>query len=597
MALATNIVRRSGSKNYYLRCSVPKDLQDFEGRSEVWKSLRTSDPTEARRRSRIEATKLDQKWEQARDEIRTRSRQIEEAPWLLYSDKIQELERQRDEIPTDEDLDALYNAMKEEYGEYDKRAWDLYMECEGILERDRDKRKIRMKELSDIIAYNQLGKVRAEVEAAAKRFGIRNITTDAVAYRRLAGYLVRAEIEALRRAEERDVGDFTGRPKDPIFRQPKTSAPKSEKKDDLAALFEQYKKEKEGSIRPDTWGQNGYIIKLLIEYLDQEPCASLLTREKIRGFKEALFEWPVKAADISEFKGLKFKKIIELNKRLKRKTISKKTINKYLSAIGSFSKWLYANGYVAEKLMDGMYLEISKKNKEVYPFLNSDLRSLFSSPIYVGCMGDGGEHLPGPVQIRDWRYWIPLLAAYSGARLGEIAQLKVSDIKEIEGVICMHITTLGDDAGEKTAKTAGSERVVPLHKDILELGFMENYYNKKKMANENRLFPEIIRDARGFMSGMPSSYFNRYFKKIGIKVDKTKNFHSLRHGAVDAMRLAGRLDAEIGPIVGHVEGTTTQRYGVVSQVIIKTRKCIIDSIKYIGIGVKDGKIAIDTQGD
>lgn len=594
MALATNIVRRSGSKSYYLRCSVPKDLQDAEGRKEVWKSLRTSDPTEARKRARIEATKLDQKWEQARDEISSRSRQIEEAPWLLYNEKLQELECQREEIPTDEDLDALWEAMREEYGEYDKKAWDLYMECDGILESDREKRRNRMKELSNILANNRLGQVRNEVEAAAKRIGIRNIEKDAVAYRRLAGYLIRAEIEALRRSEERDAGDFTGQPKDPIIKKPKISASKAIGKDDLATLFEQYKKEKEGSIRADTWNQNSYIIRMLIEYLDGEARASLLARDKIRGFKEALFEWPVKAADINEFKGKKFKQIIELNKKLKRPTISKKTINKYLSAIGSFSKWLYANGYVTEKLMDGMYLEINKSKKNVYPYTDADLRVLFSSPLYVGCMGDGEEYLPGPVQIRDWRYWIPLLAAYSGARLGEIAQLKVSDIKEIEGVVCMHITTLGDDKGEKSTKNAGSERVIPLHKDILELGFIEKYYNEKKEAGEGQLFPEITRDARGFISGMPSSYFNKYFKKIGIKADRTKNFHSLRHGAIDAMRLAGRLDAEIGPIVGHVEGTTTQRYGTVSQVVIKTRKSIIDGIEYSGICVKDGKIVIDT---
>ena len=48
MALASNIVRRPGSARYYVRVAVPKKLQAFLGKKEVWKSLGTSDPHVAR---------------------------------------------------------------------------------------------------------------------------------------------------------------------------------------------------------------------------------------------------------------------------------------------------------------------------------------------------------------------------------------------------------------------------------------------------------------------------------------------------------------------------------------------------------------------
>jgi hypothetical protein len=51
MALATNIVRRSGSARYYARITVPLDLQRAVNKRELWESLRTSDPREARERA------------------------------------------------------------------------------------------------------------------------------------------------------------------------------------------------------------------------------------------------------------------------------------------------------------------------------------------------------------------------------------------------------------------------------------------------------------------------------------------------------------------------------------------------------------------
>jgi hypothetical protein len=46
------------------------------------------------------------------------------------------------------------------------------------------------------------------------------------------------------------------------------------------------------------------------------------------------------------FKGLSFRKVIDANVALGKPTISQKTINKYLSAVGSFSTWLLQNEYL-----------------------------------------------------------------------------------------------------------------------------------------------------------------------------------------------------------------------------------------------------------
>lgn len=63
------------------------------------------------------------------------------------------------------------------------------------------------------------------------------------------------------------------------------------------------------------------------------------------------------------------------------------------------------------------------------------------------------------------RRWIPWLVAYSGARVGEIAQLRGSDVWQEAGAWVMRLTP---EAG--TVKGGGS-RLVPIHEHVIALGF------------------------------------------------------------------------------------------------------------------------------
>jgi integrase len=68
---------------------------------------------------------------------------------------------------------------------------------------------------------------------------------------------------------------------------------------------------------------------------------------------------------------------------------------------------------------------------------------------------------------RGWQWsacrrWVPWLAAYSGARAGELTQLRASDVERRECGVVIRITP---EAG--TVKT-GKVRVVPVHADIAD---------------------------------------------------------------------------------------------------------------------------------
>jgi len=116
------------------------------------------------------------------------------------------------------------------------------------------------------------------------------------------------------------------------------------------------------------------------------------------------------------------------------------------------------------------------------------------------------------------RYWLPLIALYTGMRLEEIAQLTPKDIKT-ENFSGVHYIDINRNHGKK-AKTDTALRNIPLHDTLLSLGFMDYVRSRKGSAS---LFDE---------SGSAVSHaFIRYIEKIGVKKEgdkRTMVFHSFR---------------------------------------------------------------------
>lgn len=74
------------------------------------------------------------------------------------------------------------------------------------------------------------------------------------------------------------------------------------------------------------------------------------------------------------------------------------------------------------------------------------------------------------------RWWCPLIALYTGARINEIAQLKVSDIIQDQGVWCFSVQkTVDEDLAQSTGKRTRQSlkgksaiRKVPIHESLLQ---------------------------------------------------------------------------------------------------------------------------------
>jgi len=76
-------------------------------------------------------------------------------------------------------------------------------------------------------------------------------------------------------------------------------------------------------------------------------------------------------------------------------------------------------------------------------------------------------------------FWLPIAALFTGARQAELAGLRVSNVQELEGVPLLFIV-VNRRAG-KRIKTKASERVVPVHPELVKLGFLNYVAERAKL--------------------------------------------------------------------------------------------------------------------
>jgi len=153
------------------------------------------------------------------------------------------------------------------------------------------------------------------------------------------------------------------------------------------------------------------------------------------------------------------------------------------------------------------------------------------------------------------KYWVPLLALYTGCRLEELCQLYTDDVQQVEGVWSLLIRAERHDQSVKT----GENRTVPLHDAILKHGFIEYAQAQEK----GRVFPKLKRVNHRYGHGL-GQWFAKHKKNMGVNSPK-KVFHSFRHTVPTRLKEAGVEDSLVAELLGHqMAGQTFGRYAKAS---------------------------------
>lgn len=147
-----------------------------------------------------------------------------------------------------------------------------------------------------------------------------------------------------------------------------------------------------------------------------------------------------------------------------------------------------------------------------------------------------------------------VIALYTGARVGELAQLRINGFGEEEGQKFM---TLNGDL-----KTDASTRRVPLHPDLIELGLWE-WMKDQKRRGFTRLFPTVKLDGKSGKGNAISKGCENLLKRLDIKPtidpdlaetkeqDPILGMHSFRDTIIQTLQTA-RVNIELRKAyVGH----------------------------------------------
>lgn len=293
-----------------------------------------------------------------------------------------------------------------------------------------------------------------------------------------------------------------------------------------------------------------------------------------------------------DFEGLTLRQAVEKGKRTGMKTLSPITQERYISTLSPFFSWLMGERggrRIRANPFDGLHLDTSKLKQANArpPFTADQITAIINSPLFVGFRAAGKEHLPGNERADDWRYWLPLICLFSGARIGEAAQLQVGDVFRSAGIWCAEFRS-DEQAGQQTKND--KSRLVALHSTLLKMGFLAFVERQRRRAEGDgnlQLFPDLEPGPRHQYGDAPSKWWRRYLDKIGVKSREGRDgfgSHSFRHTLADQLRAAGHLDDVFGPLIhGHYKGGVTGRYGQSQQGTPALSSSLIESVQFVPI--------------
>ena len=344
-------------------------------------------------------------------------------------------------------------------------------------------------------------------------------------------------------------------PVDPLFTQAWLAA---SKKTQASPTFQEaaaaYVAAKAGviwSVRTEQ--DNKRILGLAGEHFGPAKRLAEITKDDVRGFRDGVTKWQSKPSHNAPLK--------EISDAALGDRISAVTARKYFGFLtAAFNYWI-EEGYL--DVSPAGKLSVKKpKNKQAgarEPFNDKDLATLFGSPMFTACAGPTRRMEPGPHALRDGYYWIPLVAALAGMRVTEIVQLLIADV-DLDAAVPSFRIKADAEAGQSVKSTAGW-RSVPVHRRLIELGFLNFVADRRAINCAGRIFSDV---PMAKTSGGPGSEFSKWFgrRMTSLKLKRAGLvFHSFRHRFIDELREAGTPSYIIKAIVGHEGGDVTDGYG------------------------------------
>lgn len=522
---------------YYFRWSVPHDLRKILSKQEIRCSL----GTRVRREARVKAQMFYQKLTCLSVLLETKGGSgmkklsHEEIQAIVFNSCVEYLR---------EDFESRFLSGKRFHSEGDPFDESETYSC---LASDCQEKLVMMDYSSEYAWVDDI---------LAKR-GVA-LSQDSVEYQALARLHLTSVVAMLEITSHRYAGDFEFEKKELLKFRPeslgvthmaKPQEPKQQTLPDGPSLSDALEKFVNEKTSTDCWtiASSKDVIPTLQQFIDivgDKGCRAL-QKFHIRDYREKLLRLPANYRKFKQYKELSIEEVLALPLK-GMPHLSNNTLNTKFIKVKGFLSWLENQGYSEEQGLGKALSNIRapKQRGKAKALFNEEVRAKIFHP----------DNLCGKYVKEPFQFWVPLLGLYTGARLEELCQLHVEDIRQEDGVWHLDINNKGD----KHVKTPVSIRKVPIHPGLLrELGFLA-FVEAKKEQGEGRLFPELGTVSRtGKVSDRASKWFSRYLGRVGVKPDDSGEkvcFHSFRGTFTNYCKQKSMDDKKTKEVVGHSHG-------------------------------------------
>ncbi len=226
----------------------------------------------------------------------------------------------------------------------------------------------------------------------------------------------------------------------------------------------------------------------------------------------------------------------------------------WVSAARRVFSWAEKQKHIRKSPFIHISVDVPRKprNRETQAFKPAEVRLILKAAL--------AHEQPKSTFDRAKR-WVMWLCAYSGARSGEITQLRGMDVEK-RGAF--HVMKLTPDAG--TMKT-GEARIVPIHEHLIEQGFIEFvrqvgqgalFYNERRPAPETKADP--LNPRRAPAVSVRSS-LGSWVRELGVTDPEVSPTHGWRHTFKQVAERAGITEKVHDAITGHKPPSEGRKYG------------------------------------
>lgn len=221
-----------------------------------------------------------------------------------------------------------------------------------------------------------------------------------------------------------------------------------------------------------------------------------------------------------------------------------KTALNYWQALSALMNVARDVGLIDLSPWQGMTFEVtgSKKRK---PFTDEELQHLFGTSLHK----EGTW--PVVAKVDPWdAYFCTLMLLWTGARVGELAQLEVVDVQMQNGLMVFSIHEEAEGSTVKGGSGSASVRTLPLADDLIRLGFLDRVEDLRKRG-ETKLFPSFHRPGAVTPGEIMSEWFRPFRATIGAATGALNGTHRFRHTIRTRLNALQVPEATADALTGH----------------------------------------------